>query len=184
MTRKLLIIIFFTIFNSVFAQHDHITGKSNNLSVLFSTQNDQYSAVVESDTDEFFKDSSYVIYLKLSSSSPIDSAGVKFRVMTYDSTQIEKQLLLLNDKYSAKIKFQREGKHVLEFTFNLTNDDRTVKNFSFSFNTNVKINNNNNNNNMHQNEGMMGMGSTSFWLIMGGIMVAMMAVIMLLNSNR
>lgn len=32
--------------------------------------------------------------------------------------------------------------------------------------------------------GMMGMSSTGFWLIMGGVMLAMMAVIMLLNSNK
>jgi hypothetical protein len=37
---------------------------------------------------------------------------------------------------------------------------------------------------MKHNEGMMGMSSTAFWLIMGGVMAGMMAVIMILSSHK
>lgn len=184
MTRAFLITIIFTLFNSVFAQHDHNENNSKNLIVLFTTQNSQYSAEVISETDEFFKDSIYAVSLKLLSSLQVDSVNVSLSILNNDKTQVVNHMELLNDKYSAKIKFLVEGKHVLKITFNLISDDRTVNNFSFSFNTNVK---NNNHNNMHHSEGMMGMmgmGSTGFWILMGGIMVAMMAVIMVINTNK
>lgn len=184
MTRALLIIIFSAIFNCVFAQHDHSKDNNRNWAVLFITQNDQYKAEVESDANEFYVDSLYNMNLIITSLNLIDSASVKLNITKNENTQNLYYMRLINGKYSTEIKFHREGKHVLEFTFNMISDDRTVKNFSFSFNTSVK---NNNHDNMQHNEGMMGMmgmGSTGFWLIMAGIMVAMMAVIMVLNSHK
>lgn len=184
MIRTFLMIIIFTIFNSVFAQHDHNKDYRKNLILIFTTQNEQYSADVESVTDEFIEDSSYVVSLKLTSASPVDSASVKLSVLKNDSMQNVNHMELLDDKYSARIKFEKEGKHVLKFTFNLISDDKTLSSFSFNFSTNVKSNSHAK---VEHSEGMMGMmgtGSTGFWLIMGGIMVAMMAVIMILNSQK
>jgi hypothetical protein len=181
MTRAFLITIIFTIFNCVFAQHDHNKDNSKNLILIFTTQNEQYSADVESVTDEFVKDSSYAVSLKLTSSSPVDSASVKLSVLKNDSIQSVNHMELLNDKYSTRIKFKKEGKYILKFTFNLISDDKTLNSFSFNFSTNVKSNSHAK---MEHSEGMMGMGSTGFWLIMGGIMAAMMAVIMILNSQK
>lgn len=184
MTKTFLITIFFTMFNCVFAQHEHSKVNSENIIVLFATQNAQYSAEVQSETDEFIKDSSYAVILKLTSSNQVDSANVSLNILNNDSTQAVNSMELLNGKYSTKIKFQKEGRHVMKFTFNLISEDKTVNNFSFSFNTNVK---NNNQTDMEHDKGMMGMigmGSTGFWLIMGGVMVAMMAVIMLINTNK
>ena len=154
------------------------------LNVLFVTQNSHYTAEVLSETDEFIKDSSYIVSLKLTSSIQVDSANVSLSILKNDSTQAVNNMALQNGKYSTQIKFNQSGKHVLKFTFNLISDDKTVNNFSFSFNTNIK---NNSTANMEHSDGMMGMmgmGSTGFWLIMGGVMVAMMAVIMLINTNK
>lgn len=184
MLRIFYIAIIFTIYNCVFAQHDHSKVNSENTIVLFSTQNTQYSAEIQSGTDEFFKDSMYTVSLKLLSTFPIDSSNVSVSILKDDSIQNVNHFELLNNKYSAKIKFKQDGIHVLKFTFNLINENKTVNNFSFSFTTNVK---NYSHANMEHSDGMMsmmGMGSTGFWLIMGGVMAAMMAVIMVLNTNK
>ncbi len=184
MSRTFLIAIIYTIFNCVFAQHEHNENNNKKLIVLFSTQNSQYSAEVVSEADEFIKDSSYVIFLKLTSSTPVDSANVTLSVLKNDSAQYVNNMKLLNGKYSAKIKFTRDETHLLKFTFNLISEDKTINNLSFNFSTNVKSNSHTNMEHSKGMMGMMGMGSTGFWLIMGGVMVAMMAVIMLINTNK
>jgi len=184
MSKSFLITILFTTFNCVFAQHEHSINNSENINVLFVTQNSHYTAEVLSETDEFIKDSSYILSLKLTSSIQVDTANVSLSILNIDSTLAVNRMILLNGKYSAQIKFKKEGNHVLKFTFNQISEDNAVNNLSFSFNTNVK---NNNQADMEHDKGMMGMmgmGSTGFWIIMGGVMVAMMAVIMLINTNK
>lgn len=184
MTQTFIITIIFSLFNYVFAQHDHNKVNSGNSIVLFTTQNAQYSAEVQSETDEFVKDSIYGVSLKLLSSLQVDSANVSLSILDYDNTQNVNHMELLNDKYSTKIKFKKEGRHVLKFNFNLISDDKTVSSFSFNFSTNVKSNSHANMEHSEGMMGMMGMGSTGFWVIMGGIMIAMMAVIMVINTNK
>lgn len=178
--NKILLIFIITAAGSVFAQHNHNKDDTKNMSALFTTQNAQYSAEVESDGAEFLKDSLYSIILKLSSSSIVDTGSVKLLLLDNDSDHSVNNMKLLNDKYIVKIRFDKEGRHVLKFTFKLTSVDGIIKDYSFSFNTDVK----NSEQEMDHHGGMMGMGSTGFWVVMGGVMVGMMAIIMILSSHK
>jgi hypothetical protein len=163
------------------AQHEHNNGSDSKMKILFSTQQSEFSAEVQSASKKMVTKEKSDVYLKLSSKYQIDSLSVALKINS-NSGKIQRINNLMeysNGLYNTEVMFKEPGSYQFTFSFNLIDSSDILKKTNFSFSKDVKSSENKE----KEDHGFMGMSSTMM-IMMGAAMLVMMIAALIAGTNH
>lgn len=111
------------------AQHEHNNGSDSKMKILFSTQQSEFSAEVQSASKKMVAKEQSDVYLKLSSKYQIDSSSVVLKINS-NNGKIQKTNYLMEYSegfYNTAVLFLEPGSYQFIFSFNLIDSSGILK---------------------------------------------------------
>jgi len=171
----------FLLVNFAFAQHEHNANIDNSMKQLFSTQQSEFTAEVQSVSEKLVTKKKVALYLKLSSRFSIDSSSITL-IINSNNGKMQKTNNLMeysSGLYNTTVHFQEPGSYQFVFSFNLKDSSENLKKANFSFTKDVE-----DADNMTKHDGgFMGM-SNVMMIVMGAAMLAMMAIAIIVGTSH
>jgi len=177
----------FILYNKITAQdnHQHSHQKSNEENEIFKLEIDSVKLSLTSNLSPMVVNKKIVFSL-----TPTDSMNLKsytfYMNIFYSDKNINVSKLVFTkhgdeNKLTSEYTFLKKGKYNFELEIQNIDSSSAVKTNKFAFTEEVKEINDDSDS--HHN-GMMGMGSSFMWIIMGAVMVVLMVVIGMNAANH
>ncbi|HJY62936.1 MAG TPA: hypothetical protein VJ455_02180, partial [Ignavibacteria bacterium] len=184
---RILFLSLFVLFNNITAQdaHNHSNNKPDNDHEIFKLDIDGIKLSLTSNLNPLVVNKKIIFSLIPSDSLNFKSYTFYMNIFYSDKNINVSKLVFTKhgdeNKLTSEYTFLKKGKYNFELEIQNIDSSSAVKTNKFAFTEEVKEINDDSDS--HHN-GMMGMGSSFMWIIMGAVMVVLMVVIGMNAANH